>query len=259
MKDLIRLFISNKRIDNLENNLLKLTIEESHYLNRVMRSKAGDEISLVNGKGYLWKGIKKDNNFIEVPKKNFPISFEEKKKLLIGIAIALPKSGFEDILKMCTEIGIDFIQPLYSEYQIKRISNQEKKMYRWELIINESVEQCERLWKPELLNILSVKNWINSLEGNNFLSASVTRSLKSIDLERWLKKQTVVNNEYNILWNIIGPEGGWSEKELYYFKENNIQFTKLTESIMRTSTAAIFATSILNQWRNCEIQSNNKK
>tara|TARA_Y100000589_G_scaffold328364_1_gene372309 strand:+ start:2177 stop:2956 length:780 start_codon:yes stop_codon:yes gene_type:complete len=257
MKDLTRLIISNERIKNLQNKEIKLSAEESHYLNRVMRTKTGDQISIINGKGYLWRGIKKNNNFIEIPQINSPIYFQNKKKLLLGIAIAIPKSGFEDILKMCTEIGIDFIQPLYSEHQIKRTSNFNIKMIRWNKIINESVEQCERLWKPELLDILDIYEWINSQKDRNLVSVSVTRSDNCISLKKWLGKQTFSNKEFPTFWNIIGPEGGWSLNELCFFKDNNIQFIKLSETILRTSTAAINATSILNQWRNFDMKSLN--
>ncbi len=59
MRNLVRLIISNQRIKNLDNNQLKLTSEEAHYLNKVMRIKIGEEIQIVNGEGYLWIGIKK--------------------------------------------------------------------------------------------------------------------------------------------------------------------------------------------------------
>ena len=253
MKDKPRLIISNKRIENLENDKLELSSEEKHYLNKVMRVKTGDEIFIVNGKGYLWKGIKKEVNFIKIIDFNNPILFKDKETLLLGIAISLPKSGFEDILKMCTEIGIDIIQPLYSEHQVKKISNNKVKMNRWDSIINESVEQCERLWKPELLNTLNVYEWISNRIKNEIISISVTRDNNSISLNTWLKKQTFSINEKTILWNVIGPEGGWSKKELIFFKEKKIQFIKLSESILRTSTAAINATSILTQWRNSKM------
>ena len=259
MKDITRLIISEGRIENMENDQLKLSYQESHYVNKVMRLRIGDQISIVNGKGSLWKGKKKDNNSIEIKDINRPYLFQEKKKFLLGIAIAMPKSGFEDILKMCTEIGIDFIQPLYTDYQIKKFLNNRTKINRWNTIINESVEQCERLWKPDLLNILDIYEWIRLVKEKYILSISVTKNENCMFLQEWLKKQTFMTDESSVLWNIIGPEGGWSEKELSFFEENKIQFIKLSDSIMRTSTAAINACSILNHWRNCNIESLLKK
>ena len=256
MKNLARLIIENKRIKNLENNKLKLSNEESHYLNKVMRLKIGEEIQITNGEGYLWSGIKSKNDLIEIPNINKPILVQNKKKVFLGIAVAIPKSGFDDILKMCTEIGIDFIQPLYSEHQIKRISNQDSKMDRWNTIINEAVEQCERLWKPKILNILDTCEWIISLKARDVISISSAREENCISLNQWLEMQNLPFKKSTILWNVIGPEGGWSQREIYFFKEKKIQLIKLSDSILRTSTASITATSILSQWRSFNIKSN---
>ena len=51
------------------------------------------------------------------------------------------------------------------------------------------------------------------------------------------------------IWNIIGPEGGWSKKELKIFDDNKFKFVKLSKSILRTSTAAVASGSILSEWR----------
>ena len=99
MKNLARLIIENKRIKNMENNKLKLSNEESHYLNKVMRLKIGEEIQITNGEGYLWKGIKNKNNFIDIPSLDKPIKFQDKKQVLLGIAVAIPKNGFDDIYR----------------------------------------------------------------------------------------------------------------------------------------------------------------
>ena len=256
MKNLARLIIEDKRIKNLGNNKLKLSSEESHYLNKVMRLKIGEEIQITNGEGYLWKGIKNKNNFLEIPNINKPILVQGKKKVFLGIAVAIPKSGFDDILKMCTEIGIDFIQPLYSEHQIKRISNQALKMDRWNTIINEAVEQCERLWKPKILNIIDICEWIIEYKTKDIISLSLTRDKNCISLNDWLKMQNLPIQEKTVIWNVIGPEGGWSKKEICFFKDNKIQFIKLSESILRTSTACVTAASILSQWRSFDMESN---
>ena len=61
---------------------------------------------------------------------------------------------------MCTEIGIDFIQPLFSERQVNKNLNFSRKLLRWNLIIKEAVEQSERLWKPAILNGMDIIEWL---------------------------------------------------------------------------------------------------
>jgi len=250
MEDLTRLIISHERIENIKNNNLELSKEEAHYLNKVMRIKNGKEIFIANGEGSLWKAIKVKNDCLEIIQLKKPYLFQEQEIYLLGIAVVIPKSGFEDILKMCTEIGIDFIQPLFSERQVNKNLNLSRKLLRWNSIINEAVEQSERLWKPSILNAIDIIEWLKTRDNQERVSISITREEISFDLNRWLReKQEFANKKGGIIWNVIGPEGGWSPTEIDFFNENNNTFVKLSDTILRTSTASINASSILNQWR----------
>ena len=122
--------------------------------------KTGEEIFIANGKGSLWKAIKVKNDSLKINELKKPYFFQQQEIYLLGIAVVIPKSGFEDILKMCTEIGIDFIQPLFSERQVNKNLNFSKKFLRWNSIINEAVEQSERLWKPFILNGMDIIEWL---------------------------------------------------------------------------------------------------
>ena len=250
MEDLTRLVISHERIENINNNNLELSKEEAHYINNVMRIKDGKEIFIANGKGSLWKAKKVKNDYLEISQLKKPYLCQEQEIYLLGIAVVIPKSGFEDILKMCTEIGIDFIQPLFSERQVNKNLNLSRKLLRWNLIIKEAVEQSERLWKPSILNGMDILEWLTSRDNQERVSISITRENECYYLNQWLiRQQEFVNKKGGIFWNVIGPEGGWSSKEIHFFKKNNNIFVKLSDNILRTSTASINASSILNQWR----------
>ncbi|MDA9746404.1 16S rRNA (uracil(1498)-N(3))-methyltransferase [Prochlorococcus sp. AH-736-K20] len=250
MEDLTRLIISHERIENIKNNNLELSKEEAHYINKVMRIKNGQEIFIANGKGSLWKAIKVKNDCLEIIQLKKPYLFQEQEIYLLGIAVVIPKSGFEDILRMCTEIGIDFIQPLFSERQVNKNLNFSKKILRWNSIIKEAVEQSERLWKPSFFNGMDIIEWLKSRDNKERVSISITRKDNCYDLNQWLRKhQEFVDKKGGIFWNVIGPEGGWSSKEIDFFNKNNINSVKLSDTILRTSTASINASSILNQWR----------
>ena len=250
MEDLTRLIISHERIENIKNNNLELSKEEAHYLKKVMRIKNGKEIFIANGEGSLWKATKVKNDCLEIIQLKKPYLFREQEIYLLGIAVVIPKSGFEDILKMCTEIGIDYIQPLFSERQVNKNLNFSRKLLRWNSIIKEAVEQSERLWKPSILNGMDIIKWLKSRDNQERVSISITREETPYDLNKWLRKQQkFANKKGGIFWNVIGPEGGWSSKEIDFFNKNNITFVKLSDTILRTSTASINASSILNQWR----------
>ena len=100
MEDLTRLIISHERIENIKNNNIELTNQEAHYINKVMRIKNGKEIFIANGEGSLWKAIKVKNDCLEINQLKKPYLFKEQEIYLLGIAVVIPKSGFEDILKI---------------------------------------------------------------------------------------------------------------------------------------------------------------
>ena len=89
MEDLIRLIISNERIENIKNNNLELSKEESHYINKVMRIKNGKEIFVANGEGLLWKAIKVKNDCLEIIQLKKPYLFQEQEMHLLGIAVVI--------------------------------------------------------------------------------------------------------------------------------------------------------------------------
>jgi len=62
-----------------------------------MRIKNGKEIFIANGEGSLWKAIKVKNDCLEISQFKKPYLFQEQEILLLGIAVGIPKSGFEDI------------------------------------------------------------------------------------------------------------------------------------------------------------------
>jgi len=251
MEDLTRLIISQERIEKIKDNFLELTKDESHYINKVMRIKTSKEIFISNGEGSLWKATKVKNDYLKISQLQKPYLSQQKEIYLLGLAVVIPKSGFEDILKMSTEIGIDFIQPLFSERQVNKNLNFKRKTLRWNSIIKEAVEQSERLWKPSILNGMDIIEWLQKRDNQERVSISVTREDSCYYLNEWLKKQReFVDNKGGVFWNVIGPEGGWSSREIDFFKKNNNTLVKLSETILRTSTASINASSILNQWRN---------
>ena len=62
------------------------------------------------------------------------------------------------------------------------------------------------------------------------------------DIVNSVKNEDATNIEVNV---IIGPEGGFSDKEIELAKNANIDILSLGDRILRTETAAITALSIL--------------
>ena len=243
-----RLFINPNRLrDEIDSyRVLKLTSEESHYLFRVLRMRPEDFIDVIDGKGHLWnakivekKTIKIMNGF------DNPIKEVSREKPLICVAIAIPKKGFENLLQMSCEIGVDVIQPLISKRSVVKECNNEK-ILRYQKIIHESVEQSERLWCPEIRQTLKFSNWVNNLNPGTQIGLATTRIENLKDCMDWLRE---TSHEINYVWVAIGPEGGWDKDEEALAFTSGFIGVSMGENILRTSTAAVSACQLMSSWR----------
>ena len=243
-----RLFIKLNRLrDEIDSNgELKLTSNESHYLFRVMRMRSEDLLEVIDGKGRLWnakivekKAIKLTDGFDK------PLQFVSRERPLIGIAIVIPKKGFENFLQMSCEIGVDIIQPLISKRSVVKECNNEK-IFRFQKIIHEAVEQSERLWSPEVMEVLTFPNWIKDLPSEAQIGFAATRIEDLQDCVNWIKE---TSHEVNQVWMVIGPEGGWNKDEEELAFDAGFVGVSMGETILRTSTAAVSACQVMTSWR----------
>ena len=247
-----RLFIDPNRLtDEIDSNgELILTFDEAHYLYRVMRMRSGDLLEVIDGKGHIWdaKTLKKQTikltNYFDKPHQ-----LVAREIPLICIAVVIPKKGFENILQMSCEIGVDIIQPLISKRSVVKECNNEK-IIRYKKIIHEAVEQSERLWSPNLMDALTFSNWINDVSSEAQIGFATTRIHDLQDCVIWLKETP---QKVNQVWMVIGPEGGWNKEEEALAFDAGLVGVSMGETILRTSTAAVSACQLMTSWRRLKL------
>ena len=242
--DFPRLLIDQRRlVESLTmDNRVLLNHQEKHYLRRVLRLKKDDFILVVDGLGHLWKASLHEFNSIQLTSTfEDPFIEQPRPQTLVCLAVVLPKRGFEDVLRMGCEIGVDIFQPLTSEYRVHK-GNMEAKHSRWISILKEAVEQSERLWMPELRKNIAFEHWLKSYSLDAATAFATTRQKKSTEFITWMKSLKQGIGEISIA---IGPEGGWSNSELQLAMEAGCKGVEFGENIMRTSTAAISAAQLI--------------
>ena len=248
MAELRRLLIEPDRLTQLKSDQsVKLKTSEVHYLKRVLRKKKDDLIQIVDGLGHVWKARLSHENLVILDWGiNDLISNKVRVKPLNCLAVVVPKKGFEEVLRMGTEIGVDVFQPVNSDRRVSQVES-ESKYLRWQEIIREAVEQSERLWKPQLLRTVDSSEWIKTASfKSNPIAIGMTRSNKTKELKFWLDE---LSPEVSEIWVVIGPEGGWSEQEESTFSKGGCSSITMGDSILRTSTAAISAAQLIDNWR----------
>ena len=169
-------------------------------------------------------------------------SYEEERDSNIELTIAVAlvqEQKFDLILQKLTELGVNNIIPVKTERSIVKIdkTKEEKKKIRWENICKEASEQSHRVTIPKIHNIISLKELLNQKKELNLICSL---NEKTKPLEEYLMKELK-----NILF-VIGPEGGFSNKEEQFLTENGFESTTLGKRVLRVETAAIYVASIIN-------------
>jgi 16S rRNA (uracil1498-N3)-methyltransferase len=153
----------------------------------------------------------------------------------LTLMVALPKNGFDEVVRCCTEIGVTQIIPVLSDRTI--LNPSPNKLHRWQKIAKEAAEQAERQIVPTISPVIPFKTAILQHQ-DGVCYIGVTRHLAPSLLD-CLKQQ-----KPNKIVIITGPEGGWTEEEIKQAIAAGFQPFSLGETVLRAVTAPIVAVAL---------------
>ncbi|MEM7162825.1 MAG: 16S rRNA (uracil(1498)-N(3))-methyltransferase [Bacteroidota bacterium] len=212
-----------------EESSYRLSEEECRHLIKVLRSKTGDHVVLTDGKGTLAHArlvIKsRTEAFAEVKH----IETRPNSEISIEIAIAPMKSSkrWEWFLEKSTELGVNIIQPIFSQNSEKQSINYDRS----ERILIAATKQAQRAFKPVLKEELEFDDLMQmDLRKANYIAHC--REGERIHLAELQE----VSKEALFL---VGPEGDFSQNEVERALGNNFIPISLGENRLRTETAGI--------------------
>lgn len=196
----------------------------------VLRFKINDQVILIDGCGgeFLGKIKTLEKKLIVVKKEKIILQKENtSKKLTLAISI-LKKDKFEWVLQKGTELGVNEFIPTLSDRTEKIKINFE----RAKKIINEAAEQSEKKFLPVLHEVVKLKNYIKQ-------NIEKIDNMIVLDLDAPKINPEFLKNKKENLIIFVGPEGGWSNEERNFFKENNLKIFSLGDFVLRAETAGI--------------------
>ena len=236
-----RFFIPTTQI---KENQVFLIGEDQHHLVKVLRKKPGDRIAVLNGKGEEYDvEIKEINSEFVVGQILGTTCKSSEPKVKITLVQSLPKSDkFDWIIQKNTELGVSRFIPVISERSTIKLDQATaiKKVERWRKIIQTAAEQSGRGITPELTAVWSWKQLLAELPKT--LVVIPWEGEQESSLKLILKSQPDPAPEVTVL---IGPEGGFSLKEIAAAKEQGAQPVTLGPRIFRTETAGLVAATAI--------------
>lgn len=202
----------------------------------VLRVKNTEEIVLFNGNGKSYPALPE---VLEKRRASVRILREEatdnESPLNITLVQAVSAAERMDFtLQKSVELGVAEIRPVISERCVVRLSGEraEKRVARWQEIVVSACEQSGRNIVPKVLPLTTYTQALQQLpQETTKLLMSLNRAQKLGDVRPQSGKVVFM----------VGPEGGWAEKEEQQAFDAGFQSVTLGKRVLRTETASLAA------------------
>lgn len=205
-----------------------------HQWRHVFRYNVGSEIIVFDGSGKecdcVFKQLGNREAVLEVVSKRAGVvpknpSTGSGQEITLYQSV-IKKDKMEWVVEKATELGVSRIVPIISERSEKKGFNLE----RAQKIAIEAAEQCGRADVPEIAEIMNFESGIMNYAGKAIIFDASGSPIHN--------SHFINHDSFSVF---IGPEGGWSEKEIERFKELGVKIFSLGQLTLRAETAAIVA------------------
>lgn len=231
-------------MNDIHDDVIQIKGEDVSHIKKVLRLRCGDNIVLCDGMGkdYLVsiKESGQDCITTEVISSQ-PAGTES--SLEITLYQGIPKSDKMDfIIQKSIELGIRRIVPVSTERTIVKIDDIKdagKKVERWQKIALEAAKQCNRGMIPQIEMPVT-------FDGALELCRQADLAIIPYEKETESRLRSCISSAHpRTVAVMIGPEGGFSEKEIEKAVTSGVRSVTLGPRILRTETAGIAVISIL--------------
>lgn len=203
-----------------------------HQWKKVFRLGTGDDVILFDGSGrdYTCKieMLSKDSAQVSVGESR--AVHVPKKDVWLCVAL-IKKDHFEWVVEKGTELGVNHFVPVIAERSEKKDLNMERLVK----IAREASEQSGRGTVPEIHPVMNLENIFSGNDSSLFKFPSHKIAFDP-EGTAMISKDASDTEPVAIF---IGPEGGWSEKEIEFFKKQQVDLKNMGNQILRAETAAI--------------------
>ena len=224
--------------ENIDENNGKILIKDKsdcNHIQNVYRLNIGDELRMIDGEYEYFTKI------IEISKKEVAVKILEKKEdsyslnVNIDVAMGILKNDKMNLaIQKLTEIGVNRIIPLKTERVVVKINEKKEK---WDVVVREALKQCRGIKFTEITSVKKLAEIDYSKYDKIIFAYENSGESKSLS-------EIIEKGDKDILY-IIGPEGGITQEEVDFLKNNKAMEISLGKRILRAETAAIVVCGII--------------
>jgi 16S rRNA (uracil1498-N3)-methyltransferase len=242
----VQRYFVNERVND---NRFFIGAEDRHHILKVMRMQIGDQIVCVDS-----EGKSAVCNIAEITDEQVVADVvqwkDERSELPISITIAsgLPKGDkLEWIIQKGTEMGAHEFLPFSASRSVVKWDEKKaaKKIERWQKIAKEAAEQSHRAFLPEVVNPISFKALLKKSKDYQYKLVAYEEESRNGETSNFPATLQKMKKGESLLL-VFGPEGGLTEEEVKFLKENDFSLCGLGPRILRTETAPLYTLAAIS-------------
>lgn len=230
-------FIKSNQISD---NKISITDKENYiHIARALRARAGESLLLIDE-----NHVQYETTILQITNSEILAEIDKSypSKRFLDFELYLAQSPLRSdaqglLVEKATELGVSGIYPILTDNCAVNKSVAEKKVPKWQKIMYEASKQCERAVVPECFEVSTIEKVIAENHFDKiivFCERIADKTIRDSFRENPIKKAEKV-------LVIIGPEGGFSQKEFDYFAKSNFEMLTLGNLILKADTAVVVA------------------
>ena len=223
-----------------------------NHIKNVLRMNVGDTLLVsCDNSSDLCKitDIESNTVIVEIVEKNYK---NTNLPIEIHLFQGLPKSDkLELIIQKSVELGVASVTPVSMKRSIVKIDDKKTKTknQRWQAIAEAAAKQSKRNSVPKVCDILSYREMLKTAENLDLLLVPY-ECADGMNATKQALKEIKSGMAVGI---IIGPEGGFEQKEIEAAIQSGGKIISLGSRILRTETAAITAVAMCMRYSETEL------
>jgi 16S rRNA (uracil1498-N3)-methyltransferase len=225
--------------NNIKDKCIVIDDSENYrHIARALRAKTGEKLLLIDESQMQY-----ETTITQITKNeivcNIDKSYPSLRDLEFDLYLAqspLRSDAQLTLVEKATELGVREIFPIITDNCAVKQEVASNKVEKWQKVMYEASKQCERAKIPTCHAVTTLKEVLKAQYDKVivFGERSTEQSLK-----QYLKSNKIKKNEKVLV--VIGPEGGFSQREFDMFKSLNLPIVSLGNLILKAETAVTVA------------------
>lgn len=211
-----------------------LSGEEAHHAIHALRLAVEDAVVVFDG-----RGKEAAAHVIKASRRELSVEVEDVSShgfdtpAQLTLAVSMPKTHRQGyLIEKCTELGVAAIWPMITARTVAKPG--QAAVEKWRRRAIEAAKQSGRRWLPDIASPQPFDQVLSQC--SIFDRAAIAHANdRSTPAHEWLATTTPDGK----ILVLVGPEGGWTDKEREAATAAGLSLVQLTATTLRTETAAV--------------------